>query len=135
MANLNDICKGIVSEVDEALGAAIVDLNTGLLLAAAHNIPYFTQTYLDAVAAAAVEMFRGKGVTNVEKLLAQMRGEEHSPMMQEVQMTTEKTYHFMVTVPGKPNALAILVTSRRANLGMGWSAVRSRLPEIAPHCP
>lgn len=132
---LNEICREIVNETDGAVAAAVVDLSSGLLLSVAHDIPYFTQSYLDAVAAAAVDMFRGKGVSNVERLLSSQRGEQVQNSIQEVQMTTEKTFHFMSVVPGKPNALALLVTTRKANLGMGWAALRNALPKIAPGCP
>ncbi|MCF6211468.1 hypothetical protein MNBD_GAMMA20-2419 [hydrothermal vent metagenome] len=135
MAGINDICREIVDNVEDALGAAVVDLSTGLMLGAHHNVPYFTSSYMDAVSAAAVDMFRGKGITNVEKRLAQTRGEEVRNSMLEIQMTTPKTFHFMVVVPGKPNALAILITGRRANLGMGWAGLRSALPKIEPMCP
>ena len=135
MASIDDKCKEMVDTVDDALGAAVVDLNSGLLLGVHHVVPYFTQTYLDAVAAAAVDMFRGKTVSNVEKLLSEQRGDEVSNSMQEVQMTTPKTYHFMATVPEKPNALLVLITGKKANLGLGWSSVRNAAPEMAPLCP
>lgn len=135
MASLNEICQGIVSEVNDGLGAAVVDLESGLLLSVAHNVPYFTQSYLDAVAAAAVDMFRGKTVGTVEKLIASQRGAEVKQLVQEVQMTTEKTFHFMSIVPGKPNALLVLITGKKANLGMGWAALRGALPKVAPLCP
>jgi len=135
MSNLNEICQNMVNEVGDALGAAIVDLESGLLLTVAHNVPYFTQSYLDAVAAAAVDMFRGKTVNTVEKLIASQRGTEVHRLVKEVQMTTEKTYHFMSIVPGKPNALMVLITGKKANLGMGWAALRGALPKVAPLCP
>lgn len=135
MSNLNEICQNMVNEVGDALGSAIVDLESGLLLTVAHNVPYFTQSYLDAVAAAAVDMFRGKTVNTVEKLIASQRGTEVHRLVQEVQMTTEKTYHFMSIVPGKPNALMVLITGKKANLGMGWAALRGALPKVAPLCP
>lgn len=135
MASINEVCKGIVDNVEDALGAAVVDLNTGLLLGVHHNVPYFTTSYLDAVAAAAVEMFRGKGISGVEKRLSQTRGEEITNTMQEVQMTTPKTYHFMAIIPSKPNALAVLITGKKANLGMGWSGLRSAIGDLEPLCP
>ncbi len=101
----------------------------------AHNVPYFTQSYLDAVAAAAVDMFRGKTVNTVEKLIASQRGTEVRQLVQEVQMTTEKTFHFMSVVPGKTNCLMVLITGKKANLGMGWAALRSALPKVAPLLP
>ncbi len=135
MADLNEICAEVVNEVDDAFACSVVDLNTGLLLGVSHNIPYFTQTYLDAVAAAAVDMFRGKTITTVEKLLTNQRGSEVSKSIKEVQMTTDKTYHFMAILPGKEDYLVVLVTGRKANLGMGWMSLRNAMPKLAESCP
>ncbi len=135
MSTIDEKCEELVDNVEDALGAAVVDLNSGLLLGVHHVVPYFTQTYLDAVAAAAVDMFRGKTVSNVEKLLSEQRGDETHNTMQEVQMTTPKTYHFMAIVADKPNSLLVLITGKKANLGMGWSAVRTAMAEVAPLCP
>ncbi|MDG4549207.1 MAG: hypothetical protein P9F19_06810 [Candidatus Contendobacter sp.] len=136
MADLNSLCKGLVSSVNDALGGAVVDLESGLLLAVAHSVPYFTQSYLDAVAAAAVDMFRGPTVSTVEDMLADQRGtpgKKH--LLKEVQMATDNTYHFMCVVPNKPNALLVLITGKKANLGMGWVAVRKAVADAAPLCP
>ena len=135
MKNLNDICKDIVEEVDYARAAAVVDQDSGLLLGVSHHVSYFTQGYLDAVAAASVELFRGKGISTIEKMLAEMRGEEPKRCIQELQMTTDDTFHFMVVVPSKPNILAILVSGKKINIGMGWAVLRSRLKDIANACP
>ncbi|MDQ7004897.1 MAG: hypothetical protein Q9N67_08275 [Ghiorsea sp.] len=132
---LNDTLKGLVDTVDGALGCAVVDVSSGLVLGVHHTVPYFTQAYLDAVAAAAVEVFRGSTVRTVEKLLATQRGDHEVNYIQEIQMTTENTLHFMCIVPGKKNALAVLITNKNANLGMGWAALRRTLTEVAPHCP
>jgi hypothetical protein len=135
MANINDICADIVRNVDSALGCAVVDLSSGLLLGVSHNVPYFTQSYLDAVAAAAVDMLRGRTVSAVEDMIGNMRGTTEKQMIKEIQMTTKNTYHFMAVVPDKPNALVVLITSTKVNLGMGWSNLRQALPKIAPLCP
>lgn len=135
MAKLDEILQGVVSNVDGALGCAVVDLNSGLLLGVAHNVPYFTSSYLEAVAAAAVDMLRGKNVRAVESLLSGQRGSTVEKSIKEIQMTTDRTYHFMATVPDKPDALVVLITNRTTNLGMGWSAVRSNMTKIAPLCP
>ncbi len=135
MANLDQITREITSSVDGALGCAVVDLNSGLLLSVSHNVPYFTQTYLEAVAAAAVDMFRGKNVQAVESLLTNQRGKALENSIKEMQMTTESTLHFMTIVPEKPNALVVLITSKKTNLGMGWAQVRKNLPLISPLVP
>ncbi|WP_166865548.1 MULTISPECIES: hypothetical protein [unclassified Salinibacterium] len=135
MSALEDHCRTVLNSVDDGLGFAVVDLESGLLLAATHNVPYFTQSYLDAVAAAAVDMFRGRTVSAVETLIAQQRGVPPRRLTREIQMTTEHTYHFMLVLPNKPNALVVLITGRRANLGLGWSAVRMAAPQIEPLVP
>ncbi len=135
MANLNDICEDMLASIDHALAAAIVDQDSGLLLAAAHNMPHFTESFLDATAAAAVDLFRGKGISGVEGLLAELRGEEAKHSLREVQMSTERTYHFAVVVPDRPDVLAILVTGKPVNLGLAWAELRSRLRDIAAACP
>lgn len=135
MAKLDDVLQGIVADVDGALACAVVDLNSGLLLAVAHNVPYFTSSYLEAVAAAAVDMIRGKNVRAVETLLSGQRGKPLEQSIKEVQMTTDRTYHFMATIPDKSDNLVVLITGKTANLGMGWAAVRRSMEEISPLCP
>ena len=135
MAKLDSLLQGLVSDVDGALGCAVVDLDSGLLLGVAHNVPYFTSSYLEAVAAAAVDMMRGRNVRAVESLLTSQRGKTVEKTIKEVQMTTDNTYHFMAVIPDHPDSLVVLITSRSTNLGMGWAAVRKSLPTIGPLCP
>jgi hypothetical protein len=135
MANLDQITREIVTSVDGALGCAVVDLSSGLLLSVSHNVPYFTQTYLEAVAAAAVDMFRGKNVQAVESLLSNQRGKTVENSVQEMQMTTPGTLHFMAIVPDKPNGLVVLITSKKTNQGMGWAQLRKSLSAIGPLVP
>lgn len=132
---MNKTLETLVKEVDGALAATVVDLNTGLILGAFHNIPYFTQSYVDAVGAAAVDMFRGKTVTAVETMMAAQRGTEMKYHFKEIQITTDGTYHFMAIIPEKPDYLMILVTRTTTNLGMGWMATRKALKRVAPECP
>ena len=135
MADLHEICKELIRTVDGALGAAVVDLDSGLLLGVAHSVPYFTQSYLDAVAAAAVDLFRGETVCTVEEILANTRGVEVKHMVREIQMTTDETLHFMSVIANKPNALVVMITNKKTNLGMGWTAVRKAVATAAPLCP
>jgi hypothetical protein len=135
MAKLDDITRGVVSDVDGALGCAVIDLTSGLLLSVSHNIPYFTQSYLEAVAAATVELFRGKNIKSVEAMLSSQRGSPIEKMIQEIQMTTENTFHFMSIIKEKPDAVVALICNKKTNLGMGWSVLRKSLSSIAPLIP
>jgi hypothetical protein len=132
--NINEICTDIITEVKFALGCAVIDLNSGLLVGIAHKVPYFSQPNLDAAAVAGVEMFRGRTVMAVEQMISRMRGKEEYMMIEEIQMTTKNTYHFMAVIAEKPNNMVVLITTKQINLGMGWSTLRTALPKLAPFC-
>jgi len=135
MSKLDDILQEVLNNVDGALACAVVDVNTGLLLAVSHNVPYFTHSYLEAVSAAAVDMFRGKNIATIETLLGNQRGRPVQHAITEIQMSTEGTFHFLAIVREKPHIMMSLVTNRKTNLGMGWMAVRSHLSKIGELCP
>lgn len=135
MATLDEITREILSTVNGALGCAVVDLPSGMLLSVSHNVHYFSHTFVEAAAAAAVDIFRGKTILAVEALLSNQRGKSLESSIQEIQMTTNTTFHFMSVLPEKPTAALILITSRNTSLGMGWASVRVNLAKIAPLVP
>ena len=130
MTNVEDMCRKMVEEVDGALGCAVVDLNTGLIDSIHHVVSYIDNIYLDAVAAAAVDMFRGRSVLNIERLLSRKRQEEISHTFEEIQIKTTRTYHFMSVIPSRPDFLLVFITDHSVNLGMGWATVRSSLKQL-----
>jgi hypothetical protein len=132
VSSLDDVMRSVVDEVDGGLGCAVADLRTGELLGVAHNVRYFNQTYLEAVAAASVQMFRGATVTHVEDLISARRGVPSEHLIEEVQMTTRRTIHFMMILPNHPEALVVLIADRRTNVGMGWAATRRSVLAVEP---
>ena len=88
-------------------------------MAAHHIVPYFTQSYLDAVSAAAVDMFRGKAVRRIEELLTEHRGTPVQDSFQEIFIRSVRTFHFMKLLP-EEDVLVVLVTRDSTNQGMGW---------------
>ena len=133
--SLKSICEQIYSDVDGAIAVAVVDLSSGMSLDVYHRVAYFDQDYIDLVSAAAVDMFRGKNVARVEEKLANQRNKPLQQSIQEVQMTTAGTLHFMSVLPEKPDILALLVTTRKASVGMGWSVLRKAIPSITQELP
>lgn len=125
----------MLDAIDGAVGCATVDLTTGLMLGIAHSVPHFNESYLDAVAASAVDMFRGKTISQVEQLLSSSRGTVIENTIKEIQMTTDHTYHFMSVIPDKPDTLVILITTKTTSLGMGWASIKSNLSKISELCP
>lgn len=134
MASTTDVCRGVLEKVDDCLAVGVVDLNTGMLMGVYHSVPYFTQAYLDAVAAAAVEMFRGKNVRRVEEMLSQQRGEPIKDSFEEIFISSPKVFHFMATIKDK-GAVVVMVTKKTVNQGMGWAAIRTNLNAIKGTLP
>jgi hypothetical protein len=123
-----------LDKVEDCVAVGVVDLNTGMLMGVHHTVPYFTQAYLDAVAAAAVEMFRGKNVRRVEELLSQQRGEAVKDSFEEIFISSPKVYHFMATIKDK-GAVVVMITKKSVNQGMGWAAIRNNLGSIKGTLP
>ena len=126
---LNGLCQELMEDLDDALACGVVDLNTGRLMGVHHVVPYFTQSYLDAVSAAAVGLFRGKTVQRVEQLLSKQRGSEIKDSFEEVFITSTKVFHFMKVIDGK-DAVVVLVTKKTTLQANGWVAVRGVIPKI-----
>lgn len=131
MSKLEEICESVYNEVNGAIATAIVDLESGMPLAVYHRISHFNQDYVDLVSAAAVDMFRGRTVRQVEQQLTEQRNKSALHSIREVQMVTDGTLHFMITLPEYPHIVAILVTTKKTSLGMGWSSIRRAVPEIS----
>jgi len=134
MANLNEVCQNIVSDVQDALACGVVDLNTGMMMGVHHTVPYFTQSYLDAVAAAAVEMMRGKTVRRVEQLISKHRGVETKEVFEEIFINSANVFHFMALIRAK-QSLVVLVTKKTTNQGMGWSSLRASMDDVIAALP
>ncbi|OJY17074.1 MAG: hypothetical protein BGO98_13025 [Myxococcales bacterium 68-20] len=134
MASTQELCKTTLEKVDDCLAVGVVDLNTGMLMGVHHVVPYFTQAYLDAVAAAAVEMFRGKTVRRIEELLSAQRGEQLKDSFEEVFISSPKTFHFMTVIKDK-GAVVVMITKKSTNQGMGWAALRSSLAAVKATLP
>jgi hypothetical protein len=134
MASTTDVCKQVHDKVDDCLAVGVVDLGSGMLMGVFHAVPHFTQAYLDAVAAAAVDMFRGKTVRRVEELLSNARGKEVKDSFEEIFISSPHTYHFMAIIKSK-SAAVVMVTKKTANQGLGWAFLRNNMKALEASLP
>ena len=126
---LQDICEDIMEDVDGALGCALVDLGTGLPLAMrVASDALIDNGAMEILSAASAEYFRGDVNHQLESAMGGDSGDQG--FVQEIQTTTEDTYHFMSVIPGNEQTILMLVTDRTANLGMGWVAMRRTLARV-----
>ena len=140
---LEQICRNLVTQVQGAVAFGVVDLDTAMLLGEHHTVTYFSDEHLQAVAAASVEMFSGKTAADLQESFRQSidsdevgdnLGAEGTPYFDEVSVSTTDTFHFMKVLPGE-SALAVLVTSRTANQGLCWFAIRGVGDQLAAELP
>ena len=135
MGKIDDACKEVTDKVDGSVACGVVDLDTGMLLGI-HNTSQYTQTLNEVVAAAAMDLFRGKNVGRVEQMVRQHRGtpENGEHYFQELHVTSANNYHFMKTIKDA-KAVIILVTRKTTNIGMGWAMMKSVISTIDPLVP
>ena len=77
---------------------------------------------MEILSAAAAEYFRGDVNHQLESAMGVASGDQG--FVQEIQTTTEDTYHFMSVIPGKEQTILMLVTDRDGQPGprMGCDA-------------
>lgn len=129
----NDICKQIVAATDGAMGCALVDLGTGLLLALdVKPGSLLTVTALESLSAAGVTYFLDDTAGRARPDSPGAEKPKPRAALQEIQTTTEYTFNFMARVPGAERQLLVLITDCEAStLGLGWMALRQALEFVA----
>ena len=135
MGKIDDACKDVVNKVDGAVACGVVDLDTGMLLGI-YNASNFSQALDEIVAAATMDLFRGPGVGRIEQMVREHRNvpETGEHYFQEVQLTSERNFHFAKTLRGG-RAVIMLVTRKTTNVGLGWAMLKSVLPSVEPLVP
>lgn len=135
MGKIDDACKEVVSKVDGAVAAGVVDLETGMLLGI-HNSAQYTQTLNEIVAAACMDLFRGANISRIEQMVREHRGlpENGEHYFHEIHVSSEHNFHFAKTVK-KGKAVIMLVTKKTTNIGMGWAQLKSMIPTVEPLVP
>jgi hypothetical protein len=134
MASVADICRKVVEKTPDALAYGIVDSNSGMLIGVHHVVPHFTPEYLDAIAATAVEMFRGRTVKRVEELLSSLRGSPVKDSFEEIFISSTMVYHFMKVIRDK-QVVVVLVTRKNLSQGMGWASLRNTIADLLTVLP
>ena len=119
--DVQGICRELLNQVEGGLGCIVIDMQTGLTVAAESR----PGTVLDGeginlVSVVATNMFSGRLIRQFEDTLA--RGAE-TRFVREAHMTTDNLNHFMAVIPGWDDGLLVLVTDSAVSLGLGWMAI------------
>jgi hypothetical protein len=135
MSKIDDMLKAVVNKVEGAVACGVVDLDSGMLLGI-HNTANYTQSLNELVAGATMDMFRGPNISRIEQAVRMHRGvpEDGSHYFDEIHVTSANNFHFAKTIKGG-RYVAVLVTKKTTNLGMGWASLRTALPGLEPLLP
>ncbi len=133
-SRLQDICRQLVQNHQAHIAAGVINLDTATMLAAFHEVAYFTEAYVETVMEASANMFRGPVIEEIDELVSAQQNRAFSRHMQEVYFRTPHTHHFLCLIPETPAAL-ILVSSIQAPRDTAWQLAHAILAELRPHCP
>jgi CheY-like chemotaxis protein len=134
-AKVDEACKRAVSAIDGGLAMGVIDLDTGVLIGM-YNSSGFSQALNDLLAASCLDLFRGPNVTRAHRAVRAHRGvpEDGASYFQEIHITSAHNYHFMKVIKGG-GAVAVLVTTKTTNVGMGWAQLKNVIGDIEPLVP
>ena len=130
--DMQHTCAAMLEEIDGALGCIVIDMQTGLAVAAEYRPgSVIDAAAINLVAVISTNMFGGKMIRGFEDVLAQARNRQRpAGFVREVQMTTAATNQFMAAIPGWDDGVFVLVTDKTVSLGLGWMAVHRMIGRV-----
>lgn len=133
--DMQHACAEVLAEVDGSLGCIVIDMQTGLTVAAEYQQgSIINPATINLVSVLSTNMFQGKLIRQFEGALARPNAGAQE-FVREVQMTTEHTNQFMAVVPGWNQTLLVLVTDKTVSVGLGWMAVHRLLGRFGEGVP
>ena len=134
MTPLESICEAVLAGVEGARAIAVLDCNTGELLASAGpgaaslksvlSGPPPGRQFLRPNVLAPFESLSGPGPVSKADLGASRGGRVHEVHISSP--TSEHLFHLLQ----KTSAVAVLTTDKTANLAMSWAQLKSLVPKI-----
>jgi hypothetical protein len=123
--------KAFRRDVPEYVASGVVDMTTGMLLAA-DTVDTHPQDLLDVLAAATVDLLQSRSVVQIEDLWRQRRGEPAADghYFQEVLVQSEKLVHLFLRSPENQDLVGVVVCRRPVNIGLLFTMARSGMAEL-----
>lgn len=126
-STVDQACANVLENVNGALACWVVDLRSGLLTGAQYMNSYFTQDYVDSVAAIALRTFNSPATARIQQLLGSAQG--GASRLQDAYFATDQVSQYMHPICDK-RAVVVLVTRKSADEEAGWAYLRNALPSI-----
>lgn len=131
---MNRLAAELAEKAEHTVATALIDLDTFEVTGVWHGVGYFTDAYINVVALAAAELFRGSRVIKVEELISAQRNRPFQYHIDEYYFHTKGTHHFMMLVP-ETSMMAVFITPACNDREKDRSALLEFLPRIQPHSP
>jgi len=119
-------------DVPDYVASGVVDMSTGMLLAA-DTVDDHPEEILDVLAAATVDLLQGRTVVQVEDMWRERRGaaaagDRH--YFQEVLVQSDNLVHLFMRSPANQDLVGVVVCRRPVNVGMLFTMARQGMHEL-----
>lgn len=117
-------------DVPDYVASGVVDMSTGMLLAA-DTVESHPQEILDVLAAATVDLLQGRTVVQVENMWRERRnnaGQRH--YFQEVLVQSDNLVHLFLRSEANQDLVGVVICRRPVNVGMLFTMARQGMHEL-----
>jgi predicted regulator of Ras-like GTPase activity (Roadblock/LC7/MglB family) len=126
---IGDAVKQFRAQVPECTGAGLVDMSTGMLLAA-DTLDEHPGEVLDLIAAATFDLFQGRNVTMIEEIFKARYGVlDDRHYFQEFLAQSESHVHVFLRSANQ-DIVAVVVARKTANTGMILTQARLVMKQL-----
>ena len=118
-------------DVPDYVASGVVDMSTGMLLAA-DTVDDHPEEILDVLAAATVDLLQGRTVVQVENMWKERRGAAAGDRhyFQEVLVQSDNLVHLFMRSPANQDLVGVVVCRRPVNVGMLFTMARQGMHEL-----
>lgn len=120
-----------MSKVPECVFSGYLDLEVGMMIGA-QGTDFYTDTVIDNLAAAVINMFESSHSISIEGAFRQATGREHElePYFRELAVATPGHLHVFVRADGNDNRILCVVSNSSAGAKAVLDAARSAAGQI-----
>ena len=127
---VSDAVRQFRSQVPDCIASGLVDMSTGMLLAA-DTLDDHPGEVLDLLAAATFDLFQGRNVVMIEDSFKQRRGvNSNDHYFQEILVNSENLVHLFLRSPDDADVVTAVICRRGVNIGMLFAQARSVLRQV-----
>lgn len=122
--SVETICQRVFAEIPNVVGAAVVDLETGMLMSVQTRDQH-SADMLDMLSASTKDFFESETALRVEKMFKERR-DDHSPehYFQEIIVNSTNLVHLFLRI--RRESMSVLVVVCEADVNLGLAITRSR---------